>query len=187
MEMLAKVGPHAISNILILALIVILAIMLLGNISGSKDEDTRWLHRGVGVEVAFVLLPFVFYGIGSLLNGSYSKFIASPELPMAAMILAALTIISLMKGLAASKNQTSIENFLVFTFLAILLLVGLGAYIAWLAFAKDVSPWFGALNSLIIFGVVIFSFAVHAAMAERIKKTQAVDLAGSTKESHLNS
>ncbi|ARU87850.1 hypothetical protein [Pseudomonas sp. M30-35] len=183
MDMLDSTVAYTLSTILILSLLGILGLMLLGNVSDRKENEILWLYRGAGVEVAFVLLPFMFYAIGSLLNGSYHKFIASPELPMAGMILAALSIISLMKGLAASRTDLAIEKFIVFAFISIMLLLGIGAYVAWLAFAENVSPWFGALNGFIILCMVIFSFVVHAVMAELVRKSQVDELPRATKES----
>jgi uncharacterized membrane protein len=40
-----------------------------------------------------------------------------------------------------------------------------GAYISWLAFSQQVSPWFGVFNSILIIFAVTFTFAINAAMA----------------------
>jgi magnesium-transporting ATPase (P-type) len=157
------------ASIVCLILIPAIAGMIFGKPKGvSKDE--MWLFRGAGVEIAFILVPFAFYAVGNILNSSYDQFMASPELPMAAMILFTMTIFSMLKGLAAaSKKGAAVEPFMVLTLVAIVLALSCGAYISWLAFHKNVSPWFGVLNSGLIVLAIFFSFSVHAAMMHLIK------------------
>lgn len=145
-----------------------LGMMLFGKIQGRTEEE-MWVFRGAGIEVAFVLLPFVCYAIGSILNGSYSKFMASPELPMAAVILAGMVILSVHRGIAASQNRIATEAFLVFSLVAIFVLSGLCIYVGWLAYSSNVSLWFGVLNSALILAAVVAAFGVHSVMAYVVK------------------
>jgi hypothetical protein len=154
------------ATIIVFGLVPAIFGMLIGTPKG-RSKEVIWANRGIGVDIVFVLLPFIFYAIGNILNGMYAKFMSSPELPMAAMILFALTIFSMLKGLSASASTGNIatEAFLVGTLLSILLMLSCGAYISWLAFSQQVSPWFGVFNSILIIFAVTFTFAINAAMA----------------------
>lgn len=145
-------------------LVPAIAGMIFGSPAGRTVEEV-WVFRGAGVEIAFILVPFVFYAVGHSLNGGYDRFMASPELPMAAMILFAMTLFSILKGLsAASKRDVAVEPFMVLTLLAVVLSLSCGAYISWLAFKQDASLWCGVFNSGLIVFAVFFSFGVHSAM-----------------------
>lgn len=158
--------------IMCFGLLPMVVVMLFGWSKGSK-KDEMWAYRGAGVEIAFILLPFVFYAIGNALNGSYEKFMASPELPMAAMILFLMTIFSLLKGLAVgAKRDAAVEPFIVLTFVAIAMAMSCAAYISWLAYRQDVSPWFGVANSVVIVLATLFAYALNAAMAYLIKSPE---------------
>lgn len=154
------------ATIITFVLLPVIFGMLIGTPKG-RSKEAIWAYRGVGVEIVFVLLPFAFYAVGHILNGMYAKFMSSPELPMAAMILFALTIFSMLKGLSASalKASVPIEAFFVGSLLSIFLIVVCGAYISWLAFSQYVSPWFGVINSILIVFAVVFAFGINAVMA----------------------
>ncbi len=157
---------------LIVVLIAIVTIIL----GGGTEDDTRediWIKRGAGVEISLILLPFVFYAVGNILNGSYDRFMASAELPMAAMILFTMTIFSLFRGLeAASKVNAYVEPFMVLALLAITFSFCCGAYISWLAFKDYVSLWFGFVNCLLILVAVFFSYGVHSAMMQIVRNPE---------------
>ncbi|MBN2976885.1 hypothetical protein [Pseudomonas lactucae] len=167
------------ATVLICCLTPSLCGMLFGTPKGRLRERV-WLYRGAGVEILFVLLPFVFYGIGNSLNGSYAQFMASPELPMAAMVLFAMTIFSMLKGIYASQGRVAIEAFLIGTVLSVFLMMSCGAYISWLAFRDYVSPWFGVVNSVLIVVAVLFSFAITASMSFLAKSPESFGAAGET-------
>ena len=154
------------ATIIIIGLLPAIFGMLLGTPKG-RSKEAIWAYRGAGAEVVFVLLPFACYAVGNILNGKYAAFMSSPELPMAAMILFALTIFSMLKGLSASAANGNIatEAFYVGALLSIFLIVSCGAYISWLAFSQYVSPWFGVINSILIVFAVVFSFGINSAMA----------------------
>ena len=149
-------------------LLVCLVPTILGMLFGTpkrRSVEAVWLYRGAGIEVLFVLLPFVLYAVGNSLNGSFAKFMASPELPMAAMVLFAMTLFSMFKGIYASQGRVAIEAFLVGLVISIFLVTTCGVYVFWLAFKQDVWLWFGPINAVLIVLAAMFSFAITASMA----------------------
>lgn len=57
------------------------------------------------MEIASVFLPFSLYAVAHLLNGSFLKFLSTPELPMASLLMIVITNVSLLKGAFASKGE----------------------------------------------------------------------------------
>lgn len=165
------------ATVLLLLLLPAVAGMLFGSPKGRSAEKV-WAYRGSGVEVVLVLLPFAFYAVGNVLGGTYEKFMASAELPMAAMILFALPIFSVVKGQAAVGGRIAFEAFAIVVLVAVFLMMSCGAYISWLAYSDGVSPWFGVANSVLVVVAVILSFAVNAVMSYVSKYPEALGVQG---------
>ena len=148
-------------NILLFVLVPSIAGMLFGK-SKNSSANQMWAYREMGVEITFVLFPFLLYSVAHLLNGSFLRFLLSPELPMAALIVSGIALSSLLK--AASKGILRVSGLLVFHLCFLAIFMCCAGLVFWLTLHTDVSHWISVLNSVVVVFAVAFSFAVSAAM-----------------------
>lgn len=169
------ISPLALSLVLVLVLFAMILGMMFGKKEGHSQRKT-WAYRGAGVEIFFVFFPFVLHSIVNALSGSFLKFLTTPELPMASMIVSGMAMVSLLKGLYVSKGHFFVEGFLVLFIVFLAIFMGCGGLVVWLALQPSVSPWFGVLNCLLVIFSVGFSFAVTAAMNHVVRNPEEVGI-----------
>lgn len=160
--------PYAVV-ILILILIFILISMIFGKGRDHSLEKTL-AYRNVGGEIAFVFAPFTIYLVTHYINGSALKFLTTAELPMAAMILFGMGVLSLLKGKKVFELKDKIGKFRTMLGVCILFLILLGCLVIWLTLQEEVSSWFSIINLIIVIISVIFSFAVNGAIAYLVQE-----------------
>ncbi|GIU10683.1 hypothetical protein TUM4261_21090 [Shewanella sp. c952] len=155
-------------NVLLFMLLPMVYAMLFGNVK-DRSNDKVWAYREAGVEIAFVLFPFLLYSIAHLLNSSFQSFLLSPELPMAAMIIAGIAMFSLLKGASSAQGKLPVAGLLVFQLCFMALFMSCAALVFWLTLAEEISEWFSVLNSFVAVLSLLFSYGTSAAMNYVVK------------------
>lgn len=147
--------------------------MLFGK-SKENSKNKTWAYREAGVEITFVLFPFLLYSVAHLLNGNFLKFLISPELPMAALIVSGIALSSLLK--AASKGILPVAGLMVFNLCFMALFMCCAGLVFWLTLNTNISGWFSVLNSIVVVFAVVFSFGVSAAMNFVVKHPDEINM-----------
>jgi hypothetical protein len=168
-------SPLAFTTLVLVSLLSMLVGMVFGKKKGNTESKT-WAFRETGAEILFVFFPFVLYSIANLLNGTFLKFLNSPELPMASMIVLGMSIFSLIKGAYAASGKIRLEPFIILIVISLLLFMSFAGFIFWLTLHSTVSDWFSFFNALSCLVAVGFSYAIQAAMNHIIKNPDEISI-----------
>ncbi|QCF26130.1 hypothetical protein soil367_09405 [Hydrocarboniclastica marina] len=173
-DIFTKPTPYV--AVLLLCMAAAFTGMMAGPRAGRSDATIE-AYREVGREIFFVFLPFVFYSVLATTNESLLAFLAGTELPMASAIVSGMSILSINKGIKASKGRYPMDKFATLMKWARTTLIACLILVAWLFFDESPWPWFSVINLGVVIAVITLAFGVIAAMSRMEKVPQEVGIA----------
>ncbi|WP_209064389.1 hypothetical protein [Endozoicomonas sp. G2_2] len=148
--------------ILMALLIPSVAGMVFKPVTGTTKKQRA--YRATGIEFALVFLPFAVVGIANGINGTFAGFLASPELPVAAMVAASLALLHIIRADLLRRVEQPHKPVILIGIACLVMAVSI-ALIVFLVTTPEITSWVAVFNAAYtsVALVLMYGFAAAAA------------------------